>query len=743
MVIDGRNYTNFSNVNVKKGVFRFGEVLSAAMTETGTMAIYTRGTSLYFWNGSSETAIGAAGAGGFTTWDSLYESDKNLTINSTTLTLALTHATGDGVTITGAAGSAGACLQLTHSNASGKDIDGTSSLWYATPAGTVFATALQCANIDAASGGNVNLAIDAAGSGTITIGGTSTGTITVGGNLATAANKTVTLAGVAGSTILTLTAGDAELSDGSLAITDADNASVVVITNNTITDSSDPLVQIVSTSLTAATALQINLTEAAVSGGLYLDCYDATGTASVFKVGEDGVTTIAGAGGSTMLAITAGDMTMSDGSLAITDADDAATFTVTNNTATSASVIVVAGSGAFTGSTTTSFMTVTPSGLATGTGIYAPFAALTTGKGVHITSGATQTTGSLLYVQDTGANCAITSGTAATFDLTATAITGTVNKIGAGVAITSSRTTTTGTVSDNWDLLSLVRTDIINGGGAMTATGSVLYVENAVTNTSGTVTDTTKGIEVVMDSLGTGAGIDIVHAATGGVALNITGAATSVSDVLITGSGVKADNKAVLEVTGSGATAAGSSILRVTASGTPAAATSYLAEFDYSGATVATNDPITVQITSGDSVGAALNITSTATTITGGIVNVSGASATTGILLNCADANALTTGSIAVFKSNSADTTARSLVTIHNDHASSVGVVPLTITQDSPKTTHFYAAIKLNSNTIWIGDGTTANSALAATTGDILINGGSNKPEYCTNGAGSAWTALA
>src|SRR3990167_6347796 len=75
----------------------------------------------------------------------------------------------------------------------------------------------------------------------------------------------------------------------------------------------------------------------------------------------------AGDAGSNSLTLTAGDVLISDGSIALTDADDAASFTITNNTATTASVNVFAGSGVFTGSTTTSFMTITPSGLTTGT----------------------------------------------------------------------------------------------------------------------------------------------------------------------------------------------------------------------------------------------------------------------------------------------------------------------------------------------------------------------------------------
>jgi len=48
-----------------------------------------------------------------------------------------------------------------------------------------------------------------------------------------------------------------------------------------------------------------------------------------------------------------------------------------SNAATS--VIALAGSGVFTGTTTASWMTVTPSGLTTGTGVYAVGAGLTQG----------------------------------------------------------------------------------------------------------------------------------------------------------------------------------------------------------------------------------------------------------------------------------------------------------------------------------------------------------------------------
>lgn len=41
---------------------------------------------------------------------------------------------------------------------------------------------------------------------------------------------------------------------------------------------------------------------------------------------------------------------------------------------------------------------------------------------------------------------------------------------------------------------------------------------------------------------------------------------------------------------------------------------------------------------------------------------------------------------------------------------------------------------------LWVGNGTTANGNLSGTAGDVLLNGGSNKPEYCTGT--TTWVAL-
>lgn len=95
--------------------------------------------SLYYWNGTAFAAL--SGGSGISTWDSLYDLDKSLTIDSDTLTFALTHATGNGLTITGSAATAGNLLVFSNSG-SGNDVYGTSGTWYVSAAGAITATAL-------------------------------------------------------------------------------------------------------------------------------------------------------------------------------------------------------------------------------------------------------------------------------------------------------------------------------------------------------------------------------------------------------------------------------------------------------------------------------------------------------------------------------------------------------------------------------------------------------------------------
>lgn len=104
------------------------------------------------------------------------------------------------------------------------------------------------------------------------------------------------------------------------------------------------------------------------------------------------------------------------------------------------------------------------------------------------------------------------------------------------------------------------------------------------------------------------------------------------------------------------------------------------------------------------------------------------------------DSDILTTAGIAVFSSASTSNGTRSLVKVANTNAGATGTTPLEITQTAPTSTNYFKIMKLGTVTIWQGNGTTANGTLSGTAGDILFNGGLNKPEYCTGG--TAWAAL-
>lgn len=857
---------------------------------------------LSYWNGTTTTRLSGSGAG-TPTWEDIYAADATFALTAATWTITQSAA-ADLLTLTKSNLGAGAVLAINNSG-SGNDVTGTSGLWSVSAAGlATFATGsivtgtlklgTGAADGTLASNGNFDLILQTGNATTNSI------TIRDGNNVdidvAMQGTGKFEIAGTTeGSTGFQLTNGDAVISDGSLTLTDDDNAASFVVTNNTATTigaaASSGVVNLVSTSLTTGALLNLELTEGTLNGGWYLRAWDATAGGAVFSVGEDGLTTIAGVGGSNVFVVTAGDVLLSDASLTLVDADNAASFSLTNNTATTASVVVVAGSGTFTGNTTSSFMTVTPSGLTTGTGVYLPLAGLTQGKGLHITAGASQTTGSLLFVQDTGANSALTSGTIATFDHTATAITGTVNKTGSGVAVSSARTVTTGTVADDFDLVSIIRAATINGAGSFSKAGSILYIENQTTNTSGTITDTAHGIEILMDADGTGDGVNITHPAITGKAINVSSSGTTAAGVILatanaltSGQILKlASSATAIATTGrlflsshTGATGTSATlnefitsandetiVLKVTAASlttgtalaltgldaltdgigvsvssaaTALTSTGRLAKFVHSGATTtsgilvevssAANDEtvlfkatasdvlatgVCVQVSAASmttgkafaatdlnalTTGIGLHLASSATAITGAgrmvfvnhtgatggsailnefksaandetvvfqvtgtdalaagkLVNLSAAAATTGTILDITDNTAHTTGYAVKILTNSADTGTRSLLYVKQDHASASGATPLELLNDgalalikgtaAAVSTNYFRFATINGVTIWVGNGTTANGALAATTGDILINGGSNKPEYCSNGGGSVWAAL-
>lgn len=145
-----------------------------------------------------------------------------------------------------------------------------------------------------------------------------------------------------------------------------------------------------------------------------------------------------------------------------------------------------------------------------------------------------------------------------------------------------------------------------------------------------------------------------------------------------------------------------------------------------------------------------LKLTASAALAAGKVLSVSGAAVTTGILVDISDSAALTTGQILNIAGNSADTGTRSLVKIAQSNASASGATALEVSAagalapikstGATVSSHFQKFATAGGVTIWISDGTTANAALSGTAGDLCLNAGSNKPEYCTGTTN--WTAL-
>jgi len=392
---------------------------------------------------------------------------------------------------------------------------------------------------------------------------------------------------------------------------------------------------------------------------------DIEGTSDTWHFSKAGDMTanmavFAGDAGSNSLTLTAGDVVFSDGSVAITDADDAATFTVTNDTATSASVIVLAGSGVFTGSTTTSWMTITPSGLTTGTAVYMPLAALTTGTGLsivcntvtsgkvfHISSSVGGTTmtanGRLFYVQHTGTatnSCAalaeVISAAAdetiiAKFTASGALALGNIVKVSG-----SSMTTGSGIVMSDLDSLTTgIGLHIASAATAITGAGRLIYVNHTgSTGTSATLVEfaTAATDETIVCQLTTAAMVT-------GVALAITG-----TTGMTTGS-----------------------LIRATTSTAAAVATNGIYSFKSTGAFTSTSNCGLVDIgATATTAGTVVHITSSAAgQATSELLNVTASGYTTGYTGNVVNITGVsTTGASNVLLVTGANTTAGNTVKI-------------------------------------------------------------------------------
>jgi len=329
---NGRSYTDFRALNLKAagGAIRFETPTTTPTTTSGERLLYVDSSNqLIFDTGSTTITIGAAGAGSASSLDAAYDIGATISVDSGTVGMSGVNEDTAVLTLSGDAASAGALLLFSHSG-TGTDITGSGSTWNVTSAGVASVVEVILADNEP-----------------ITLGTGSDATIAWNGTLlniagatdfdnAVTTQSTVVVAGGAGSAGITLTAGELVLSDGAVQITDADNAASLIVTNNTASTIAG-VVLVTCDGLTSGTGIRVDNTAAGMTTGNFYDAYD--GAAIVWEVGDNGATTIAGAGGSDMITITAGDVLISDGAIAITDADNANSLSITNNTITTGDLV--------------------------------------------------------------------------------------------------------------------------------------------------------------------------------------------------------------------------------------------------------------------------------------------------------------------------------------------------------------------------------------------------------------------
>lgn len=459
------------------------------------------GTTLKYWNGTSWAAVSSTG--GISTWDELYDLDKSMTIDSTSMTFALTHATNDGVTFTGGSGSAGDVIQITNAG-TGSDIKGTSATWSVSKTGAGDFVSLTGDTVVAGSGSAAGV-FSSSGNYDVTLKtGNSTSTqinITDGAN----GDVTATINGtgkfeIAGTTEANVgfqvTNGDANIADGSLTVTDDDNAASVVITNATVTTAN--VMTLTADAATSGSILYIDNGGASLTTGYFINCND-DGVAD-FTVGADGATVITGAVNSSIGLTVTGIQTN----------ENMVVFTSSGITASDKASLLINPSGAIASGG--NIVRIAPSGAPNAGAIAIEYV------------GASKTCQAMYIDGDS-----------------------------TGVAVVG-----------------------INGGGALTDGFGVLNLTNdGNLATGGNVLNVTMG-----GTPHTAAAAVEIAAVKDAYALYIASGNATNSGVYITSNGAIADNKAVLEVV---------------ATGTPAASGSNVVRIDGSGMT-ATNAPVLLEI---------------------------------------------------------------------------------------------------------------------------------------------------
>lgn len=459
------------------------------------------------WSAFSGTGTGVG------TWDELYDQDKTMTIDEATgITWSLTATTGDAFTLIAGATSTGDLLQFTNGG-SGSDIKGTSDTWSVSKAGAAVFTGVTL-------GDDQGIVFGATSDGTIQWVNASSyididGATNFDGDMIIEAAHSLTIAGAGGANKLVITAGDAVMSDGSLTITDADNATTLSVTNATVTTGN--AVVITADAATSGSILYIDNGGATLDTGFYINCNDDG--VSDFSVGADGATTITTAVATTKALTVTGVQT----------SENMVTFDNASGVIASDKAVLLLDAGG------------------------------------NIAAG-----GNVLRIAPTGTPHADAIG---------------VEFVGASKAMTALYIDADPTASH------VVQ---IHGGGALTDGKAVLALTNDGNLASGgnllnvTVGGTPNAAAIA---------VEIAAASKALTALSVDSDPTASSTAVINGGGALTNGYAVLHVSSDGNLASGGNTLKVTTAGTPASGAMY-AEFDFTGITD-TNENVGVKIDAG------------------------------------------------------------------------------------------------------------------------------------------------
>jgi len=250
---------------------------------------------------------------------------------------------------------------------------------------------------------------------------------------------------------------------GSVLIDQDDNGlSLKIDAESTTAD----VLQIVTPATTTGKVILLDPTALTTGKGISVNSLDALTTGLGLEV-ESGATAITGAG-----RLFSSDHTGATSTSGILNEFKSAANDETVIVRVTASDVLAAGVA----------LDVSVDAMTTGTGLdMGGVAALTTGKGVNVQSiSEALTSGILLDIGHTG------SGSNAD-------VTGNVAKFASSITDTD----TSGTNANDYDVVLISRTDVMNGaGGTMDADGACLKIESTATQTAGTLTQDVAAIEI-------------------------------------------------------------------------------------------------------------------------------------------------------------------------------------------------------------------------------------------------------